>query len=208
MERLVERYFIEANPLWLQAGGEFLSDVDLLPVDIDELSIELDLPPDRALTVARRVVGKYDARRQAEIGLQGERAFIDWLTQSSDVTVEHTSLFDDYAGYDVRILKGSLEALFEIKATTREGPTFRFFLSRNEYETMQTYASTWHLQLVRLSAEGQPQFYFLDSTWLANVMPEDIPTISKWASAEIVVDENQLSRGLHSDARWCLREQR
>lgn len=206
MERLLERYFFDANPLWLQAGEEFLSDVDLLPVDIDELAHELDLAPERALSVARRVVGKYDARRQAEIGLQGEQAFIDWLTQRSDATVEHTSLFDDHAGYDVRILKGSLEAHFEIKATTREGPSFRFFLSRNEFETMQTYASTWHLQLVRLTMEGEPQFYFLDSNWLTNVMPEDTPTISKWASAEIVVEGDQLSSGLHLDARWCLRE--
>lgn len=119
-----------------------------------------------------------DTIRRTEIGLQGELFVIDWLKQKlgpeNASRIDHVSLRDDSAGFDISTptLHRHETVYLEVKTTTRTSNGFRFFLSRNEWETSQQY-SNWYLVLVQKNSGNHVLYGYLDGKSLGLYFPSD-----------------------------------
>lgn len=122
------------------------------------------------------------------IGREGEDFVISFLLQhlpvSSHSTIEHISLLDDSAGYDISFIPpGEFERVFlEVKTSTRVSRHFPFHLSRNEWNVASRTAN-WHLLLVQKSAGAHVLYGHLDSKSLVAYFPQDRHDNFEWTSA-------------------------
>ena len=122
---------------------------------------------------------------KAQIGLDGENFVVDWikerLTQEQFVDIDHISLRDDSAGYDISTptLHTSEKVFLEVKTTTRNSEFFNFFLSRNEWEVSQRLAN-WYLVLVQKTLGIHSIFGYLDGVSLGSYFPTDNHASFQW----------------------------
>lgn len=127
-----------------------------------------------------------DFNRQ-EIGLAGELFVLDWLNQnlneSQRLSIEHTSITDDSAGFDISSpnLRNDERLFLEVKTSTRLGDDFTFHLSRNEWSTALRNPN-WYLVLVK-KVEGEHSFFgYLDGQSVVNYYPKDSHQDFQWTS--------------------------
>lgn len=122
------------------------------------------------------------------IGREGEDFVMSWLKLNLEPKfhsdIEHKSLTDDTAGYDIASpsLKLQKRMLLEVKTSTRLGDDFTFYLSRNELNTALRNPN-WYLVLVRKIQGDLNIFGYLDSQSLVNYYPEDRHKDFQWTSA-------------------------
>lgn len=122
-----------------------------------------------------------------EIGLEGELFVMDWLqkhlAENLRTAIEHTSLTDDSAGFDISSPNSLNDGriFLEVKTTTRQGDDFTFHLSRNEWATA-VRKQNWYLVLVQ-KVEGEHRvFGYLDGKSLVSYYPQDSHPNFQWES--------------------------
>jgi hypothetical protein len=122
-----------------------------------------------------------------EIGLEGELFVVEWLEKHLDEDlrkqIEHTSLKDDSAGFDISSPNSQSDSriFLEVKTTTRQGDDFTFHLSRNEWNTAARLQH-WYLVLVK-KVEGQHTIFgYLNGQSLVNYYPQDSHPDFHWES--------------------------
>ncbi len=140
-----------------------------------------------------------------ELGLAGELYVIERLKErvpkGFQDRIIHVSLEDDSAGYDIRtpsVNGAEDEVLLEVKTSSRVGPSFRLFLSRNEVETGLRNAN-WYLVLVTAC---QGKFEIAGSvkmSAIADLLPQDSSDEATWMSLKLVLQLDNLMAGLPQD---------
>lgn len=182
------------DPIWVSNDTSLTDLAHDLPLDLAQMAEELNLSVEAILDCLISVRRKFDAERLAAIGLDGEILLVQLLRARGAVEVNHLSLSDDTLGYDIRASRLGRTALIEVKATV--GVADRFFLSRNEYETMLA-TDKWCLQLVHLADDGISSLTFATNEWLAAIAPIDASDGARWNSAYVTVPRRELGIGLH-----------
>ena len=121
----------------------------------------------------------------AEIGLEGELYVFNWLsenlTNEKVAWIDHVSLRDDAAGFDISspTRHFSENVALEIKTSTRISDAFTFYLSRNEWEVSQRM-SNWFLVLVQKNRGKHGIFGYLDGRSLSSYFPTDSHPNFEW----------------------------
>lgn len=123
-----------------------------------------------------------------EIGLGGEFFVLEWLrehlSENQGSSIEHISLTDDSAGFDIvsPSLGNEGRIFLEVKTSTRQGDDFKFHLSRNEWNTALRQPS-WYLLLVKKVEGNHTLFGYLDGNSLVSYYPQDSHQHFQWTSA-------------------------
>jgi hypothetical protein len=143
-----------------------------------------------------------DDTASRELGLAGELYVMELLKEviphGFQDRIIHVSLEDDSAGYDIRTPSTNGpegEVLLEVKTSSRTGPGFRLFLSRNEVETGLRNPN-WHLLLV---AAHQGKFEIagaINMSAIADLLPQDTSDEARWMSLRLVVPVEDLDKKL------------
>lgn len=184
-----------ADPPWLEDADVLVHSSDDLPQDIERWSEVLGLSPDSGLRVVRRVSGKIDLARRAQVGSAGEIALCALLEAKWPGAVNHVAATDDGFGYDISVSLQEAEWHLEVKSTTRRG-RLSFFLSRHEFETGLA-DSHWKLLVVGLDdALEAGCVAVVDKSALKQFAPADRATTASWESAKYDLGEDHLMPGL------------
>lgn len=138
---------------------------------------------------------KFDPNRLAEIGLNGEKFVIEELkkklVQELHCRIQHISLGDDSAGYDIKspsINNSERVELLEVKTSTRvHEEYFEFFLSRNEYITGLKNPN-WSIVAVQVKNGKYSVLGFIKSHQIESRMPKNIDETVTWESVRIKLD--------------------
>lgn len=103
---------------------------------------------------------KFEEGLKREIGLLGEQHVVSLLKEQVDPDsihrIDHVSLSDDSAGFDIRTPSVSgvwEEVLLEVKTSSRMDASSVFYLTRNEAQAGASLDS-WFLIFVSLTSEG------------------------------------------------------
>ena len=138
---------------------------------------------------------KFDAQLLAQIGLNGELSFVDFLSTSlsPEYVINHVSLVDDSLGYDVEVISpNGNKMFFEVKTSTRRKGKFRFFVSRNEFSVGLSLGNTWNLAFMSL-IDGQANLLGkLEMARFENLFPADRSKSVVWQSAKCSVEFQEL----------------
>lgn len=133
-----------------------------------------------------------------EIGMRGELFVIDELKrilpENCHDRIRHVSLSDDAAGFDIAApstINPNKQIFLEIKASTRPGEQFNFYLSRNEFETARTFKN-WYLVLVNIRNSEAKIFGHLEGSSLIGYFPEDTTKGFSWTSARGILSKDDL----------------
>ena len=200
MEAVLARYFEANEPAWLDEVDELIATPQDLPFDVVDLAEQVDISEQGLFRISQHVARKFDQARLGEIGHRGESLLVNWLRDRTDSVIDWVSEIDDTLGYDVRVsdAKRSVGTLnLEVKSTTASR-RIRFFLSRNEFDTMQR-SPTWGIQILRLNEAGISAVYFVENAWLRSIAPSDAGPHASWASVEVQLPLHLAKCGLHPE---------
>lgn len=142
-----------------------------------------------------------DLDLMASIGSEGELFVMEALKREVPdhlkSEIEHVSLTDDTAGFDIQAPKNDSGGLcfLEVKTSSRPSKSFSFFLSRNEWK-QSTRLQDWYLVLVSLSDSGCSIFGHLGSESISTYMPEDQHRDFQWQSTRGVLQRDDVFPGL------------
>jgi hypothetical protein len=125
-----------------------------------------------------------DANAKREIlGALGEEAVITWCVEELRALGHHelvpqvrrVSLVSDRFGYDVSApTLGADARMLEVKTSTGiSGNTFRFFLTRNEYEVARRYSRRWALVACTSDGETANVLGWCRGSELERYLPDD-----------------------------------
>lgn len=194
-EYLLASLLEAADPPWLENADVLVHSSDDLPQDIERWSEVLGLPASSGLRVVRRISGKIDLTRRAQIGSAGEIALCALLEAKWPGAINHVAEMDDGLGYDISASIQEVEWHLEVKSTTRRG-RLSFFLSRHEFETGLA-DSNWRLLVVGLNnALGASCVAEVDKSTLKQFAPADRTTSASWESARYDLGGDHLMPGL------------
>lgn len=194
-EYLLASLLESADPPWLENADVLVHNSDDLPQDIERWSDLLELPDSSGLRVVRRISGKIDLARRAQVGNAGETELCMLLEAKWPGAINHVAETDDGFGYDVSASIQDVEWHLEVKSTTRRG-RLSFFLSRHEFETGLA-DKYWKLLVVGLDDELRANCVAeVDQSALKEFAPADRATSASWASARYDLGEGHLSPGL------------
>ncbi|MDQ0635069.1 hypothetical protein QFZ40_002978 [Arthrobacter pascens] len=199
-EYLLASLLEAADPPWLENADVLVHSSDDLPQDIERWSDLLGLPASSGLRVVRRISGKIDLARRAQVGSAGEIALCRLLEAKWPSAINHVAEMDDGFGYDVSASIQGVEWHLEVKSTTRRG-RLTFFVSRHEFETGLA-DKQWKLLVVGLDDELRASCVAeVDKSALKRFAPIDRATSASWESARFDVGEGHLIPGL-AFLRW------
>lgn len=194
-EYLLASLLEAADPPWLEHADVLVHSSDDLPQDIDRWSDLLGLPDSSGLRVVRRISGKIDLARRAQVGSAGEIALCRLLEAKWPGAINHVAETDDGFGYDVSASVQEVEWHLEVKSTTRRG-RLSFFLSRHEFETGLA-DKHWKLLVVGLDDELRASCVAeVDKSALKRFAPADRVTAASWEIARYDIGGGNLSPGL------------
>lgn len=194
-EYLLASLLEAADPPWLENADVLVHSSDDLPQDIERWSDLLGLPASSGFRVVRRISGKIDLARRAEVGNAGEVALCMLLDAKWPGAINHVAETDDGFGFDVSASIQGVEWHLEVKSTTRRG-RLSFFLSRHEFETGLA-DEHWKLLVVGLDDELRASCVAeVDKSSLKTLAPADRATSASWASARYDMGEDHLRPGL------------
>ena len=146
---------------------------------------------------------KFDDTNNKRVGLIGENFIVSELKRvlpnDKHKKINHTSLTNDSAGYDIKSPKLTYDDSYvhlEVKTTAKPIGKLRPFITRNEFKKSQSLQD-WYVIFVRL-INGLPILEgYLESNYLENIMPIDNPEeLSSWSSAIICPKEEWIKPGL------------
>lgn len=189
--RVAER-LIEAGSLYVSDGKYRLGTLRDEPWLVEALTEGSD----RAWTIVdsfpvRQV--KFDPENLINriTGLEGEEFVVDLLNKQlpRGITsrIEHVSLKDDSAGYDIASPSTSdpeRTVLLEVKTTTRPGQYLRYFLSRNEADVGLRHQN-WFLVFVVVRHGAHELAGFASMSAIRHELPVDPPGNTHWMSARM-----------------------
>lgn len=194
-EYLLASLLESVDPPWLENADVLVDSSDDLPQDVERWSELLELPGSSAFRVVRRISGKIDMARRAQVGNAGEIALCALLEAKWPGAINHVAKTDDGFGYDISVAIQDIDWHLEVKSTTRRG-RLSFFLSRHEFETGLA-DKYWKLLVVGLDNDltarcvaevGKPA--------LKKCAPSDRTTSASWESTRYNLGEGQLRPGL------------
>ena len=145
---------------------------------------------------------KFDAEHRLEIGRRGEEEVVRKLHQKLPTKfhhgIRHVSLLDDSVGFDIEtpsIEDPNKHVFLEVKTTTRLGPKFNFFLSRNEANVAGRNPN-WYLVLVAIS-DNQPIILGrLKFESFKELLPKDVSENAHWESVWVSLNSLTVTKGL------------
>lgn len=194
-EYLLASLLEAADPPWLENADMLVHSSDDLPQDVDRWSDLLELPASSGLRVVRRISGKIDLARRAQIGSAGEIALCMLLESKWPGVINHVAETDDGFGYDVSASIQDIDWHLEVKSTTRRG-RLSFFLSRHEFETGLA-DKHWKLLVIGLDDELRASCVAeVDKSALKKFAPADRTTSASWENAKYDMGGGHLSPGL------------
>ena len=145
---------------------------------------------------------KFENERLTEIGLIGEEAVIKYLREVLPVSqherIIHISLTNDTAGFDILApsrYDTTKDLLLEVKTTIRPGPSFDFFLSRNEYR-VGIQNPNWKLVFVRIVDSVPTVLGTLKAKGFGSWIPIDQDRRAKWQSVKISIENDDMAESL------------
>jgi hypothetical protein len=154
----------------------------------------------QAIDISGELERKFDNSLQVQLGLEGELAFISFLEvnlpDTRRLTINHVSLTNDTAGFDVScssgIHKDELD-FFEVKTSSRTSSTFNFFITRNEVKVANR-ESNWRIAAMRKVDSKYEFLGLLRISQFSSYLPKDIHAASKWTSASVAVPISDFSK--------------
>jgi hypothetical protein len=154
----------------------------------------------QAIDVSGELEKKFDNSLQVQLGLEGELAFISYLEanlpDNRRLTINHVSLVDDTAGYDVSCSSAIHEDeidLFEVKTSSRISRTFNFFITRNELKVGNSEPN-WRIAAMRKVDSKYEFLGLLRLSQFSSYLPKDIHVASKWTSASVAIPVSEFSK--------------
>lgn len=149
-----------------------------------------------------RMLGKFNAENQAEIGRIGEEAVMEQLRKTVPddqlSKLRQVSLFDDSLGYDIvspSISGQNQIQLIEVKTSVRPGDKFSFFISRNEFR-VGSNNSNWKLVCVQIVEGSAKILGHFSIEQILDRFPNEIDDDVKWESCSVIISRAMLTRGL------------
>jgi hypothetical protein len=145
-----------------------------------------------------------DVERREEVGALGEEAVVAWCVdelkelgrEDLAAQVQRVSLVSDHFGYDVSAPTLLDEGrMLEVKATTSTS-TFRFFLTRNEYEVGRRNAQRWALVACRVVGNQATVIGWCRVSELERYIPDDAN--GRWTEALVYLPRYALLAGAPS----------
>lgn len=136
------------------------------------------------------------------LGSQGELFVIEELKNAlaPDIhsRIMHVSTYDDSAGFDIQApsqFDVNPDAQLEVKTSSRCGPEFRFFITRNEYQQSMKYPN-WHIVFVRKQHGAFKIEGHLPANFLPSLVPLDTTAQIQWSEALCKIDVSDFLPGL------------
>ncbi len=149
-----------------------------------------------------KLSAKFDRLLLEKIGLEGELAVMDMLTDELPKSVlnrlRHVSLTDDSVGFDIHspsVLDSANTVLLEVKTSSRPGDEFHFFISRNEAR-VASLNENWRLLAVVRRPSGYKVIGTISFNYFSQYLPIDAPSRGRWESASISIPVNAFIAGL------------
>ena len=147
-----------------------------------------------------------DVNRRAVTGEKGELAVVRWcVAELTDLgrldlagEVVRVSIISDRFGYDVTApTLGGDARLLEIKATAASaGKTFRFVLSRNEYEVGRRAPGQWAMVACVMEGDDTAVLGWCRAAELERYLPDD--GNGRWTEAQVALPTSALLAGAPS----------
>lgn len=149
-----------------------------------------------------KIGGKIDLELLATIGLDGEMEVIRQLKHDLsppfDSRINHISLTDDSAGFDISAPSTSQNnrfCLLEVKTSSRPGSNFHFFISKNETRVAR-HNENWSLVAVRRDPSGYKILGHFRYAHFSEILPINSSPFAKWESASITLPIDLIVPGL------------
>lgn len=137
-----------------------------------------------------------------EIGRIGEEKVIEELREKLHPELHrrivHVSKRDDSSGYDIStpsIIEHTTQLKLEVKTTCQPGSSFRFFLSRNEFE-VGLKDKDWRIVMVEKQGNNVRILGHLLISAIATLFPIDQDERVKWKSVRVSISRDQIRTGL------------
>lgn len=187
----------------IQIEGRFL--VVVRPTQIPEWLSEQLMEGDKeawesfeTLDYAGRLGRKFDQQALVALGLEGENFVMEYLksqipTEFHDAIV-HVSLKDDSLGYDIVTPNPedlSSMLFLEVKTSSRPGPNFTCYLSRNEFSVSKS--AGWRLLMVQKQSGSFEIVGSITRASFVHAVPVDLDPIVRWESIRLTL-KNQLGQ--------------
>ncbi len=174
------------DALWFQDADDLIPDTESLPEDLIDAAMAVNVGLDKTFSVVRDLWMKVDDAHRKLIGAAGEEALVAILECVETLDVRHVSKESDSYGYDIEASAGADYFHIEVKSTTRRNRT-RFYLSRNEFETMRRDPH-WILVFVRLNdCRRIATVATIGNRWISTTAPVDRDASTRWESARFDV---------------------
>lgn len=169
----------------------------------------LSLPDPTALPLLARLLATSeldDPLRRAAIGSLGEQAVERWCVDELVALGHHdfaaqvrrVSLVSDRFGYD--IAAPSIQAedrMLEVKTTTSPSTkTFRFFLTRNEYDVGRSHQRQWAMVACVAVEDAATVIGWCRAAELERYIPDDAN--GRWTEAQVSLPSSALLGGVPS----------
>jgi hypothetical protein len=174
------------DALWFQDADDLISDTESLPEDLIDAAMAVEVALDKTFAVVRDLWTKVDDEHRKLIGAVGEEALVRILESAEALNVRHVAKESDAYGYDIEASAGGERFHLEVKSTTRRN-RIRFYLSRNEFETMRRDPD-WTLVVVRLDDQRNiATVATVDNQWISSTAPADRDAATRWESSRFDV---------------------
>jgi len=121
------------------------------------------------------------------------------LHESVHHRIQHISLIDDSAGFDIRsplTLDPTNNVLLEVKTTSRPGQNFSFYISRNEAR-VASLNENWRLIGVVKKPSGLSILGALSFMQISSFLPVDKSENGRWESAKITMPRSEFLKNLY-----------
>ncbi|MGB3673689.1 MAG: DUF3883 domain-containing protein [Candidatus Nanopelagicales bacterium] len=193
--RVLDAAITHGGAFWFRDADILVRSPEDLPSDLARAADALGVGYDRAFTQLAACWGKVDLESRKRIGDAGEKQLVEVLGCSTNAKIGHVALWSDGYGYDVSVESPVVCQRIEVKSTTRRG-RLTVYLSRNEFETMQT-DPLWTLVVVRLFSNLVLDAVATVSTeWIQNHAPVDYNVFGRWESCRFEVPPEALTPGM------------
>ena len=146
-----------------------------------------------------------------------EDRLIKGCTQELSKIIDHVSKKNDNIGFDISSFFGCLQPkihcphenlMIEVKSTTSSGDSFRFYLTRNEWEVANNNIDNYLFYMWRgINIEKRNSMHdeptILSSKTISRYIPTDINKDGKWTECRIILNFNEIKSDIikefHSD---------
>ena len=204
IESLFAFVFLSEPPLWLRGAtsGEIVRTEQIPDSDLE--SVQKIFPdPARREAFLLGLGNTFSNEERSRIGSEGEvlveKALREQLQQAGADTlaseVTRVSLVSDQLGYDITAprLDGSSRRV-EVKASSRSGLFFSFYLSRNE-ATVAQRDEDWFLVAAKIQESEQAIVGWCQAAAFVEHLPKDQER-GRWESVSVTLPSSIFTAGL------------